>query len=582
MGNETSYLLGCADVSVRNSKQAYITREEFSAGLRRNNSFTFFSRQQGQTREFAAALDRCHETFLEGAPDDDGQLGHDQFIQIFGLSADEYTQRLVRIFDLDNGGTVGFREFVYGLSKFSVDTFERRVQFAYRLFDLDGDGSLDKHELLKAVRSALDTDRRQYDLRPEKQTVKLPMRARVKPYNPIPMGNPAELVEEVDRMARNMGTKRMGIDEFQLLVSRFPQIFQPPEVLYRLMHMHSADAAVVVSALGAKESKKLMESLGRWQHGEALGTGFTDRSDIGPRYRVGAALEPKEVARERGERNDRDRSERDRSERDLASLAQSPRRKPPPPPPPPPPSDESWACHQCTLINPRVARACAACGARRVVADAPEAKSGSRVVGGGESRPPPSAPGHQTPRGARPPVAASASAATLRRSESNASRTSSASGGRPSSGRGSPVNPSRADGGRGASGSSAPSEGLTAFMRRLGLAAHVAALARAEVLTVSDVALMTDEDLKEVGLPKGPRLRILDAVRGGEAGAAAAGNHRGAARGDNGCKICMERPVQVVLKPCGHALMCTQCSATVQQCPACRKRIEETIRYFPM
>ena len=327
MGNETSYLLGCADVSVRNSKQAYITREEFSAGLRRNNSFTFFSRQQGQTREFAAALDRCHETFLEGAPDDDGQLGHDQFIQIFGLSADEYTQRLVRIFDLDNGGTVGFREFVYGLSKFSVDTFERRVQFAYRLFDLDGDGSLDKHELLKAVRSALDTDRRQYDLRPEKQTVKLPMRARVKPYNPIPMGNPAELVEEVDRMARNMGTKRMGIDEFQLLVSRFPQIFQPPEVLYRLMHMHSADAAAVVSALGAKESKKLMESLGRWQHGEALGTGFTDRSDIGPRYRVGAALEPKEVARERGERNDRDRSERDRSERDLASLAQSPRRK---------------------------------------------------------------------------------------------------------------------------------------------------------------------------------------------------------------------------------------------------------------
>ena len=389
MGNETSYLLGCADVSVRNSKQAYITREEFSAGLRRNNSFTFFSRQQGQTREFAAALDRCHETFLEGAPDDDGQLGHDQFIQIFGLSADEYTQRLVRIFDLDNGGTVGFREFVYGLSKFSVDTFERRVQFAYRLFDLDGDGSLDKHELLKAVRSALDTDRRQYDLRPEKQTVKLPMRARVKPYNPIPMGNPAELVEEVDRMARNMGTKRMGIDEFQLLVSRFPQIFQPPEVLYRLMHMHSADAAAVVSALGAKESKKLMESLGRWQHGEALGTGFTDRSDIGPRYRVGAALEPKEVARERGERNDRDRSERDRSERDLASLAQSPRRKAPPPPPPPPPSDESWACHQCTLINPRVARACAACGARRVVADAPEAKSGSRVVGGGESRPPP-------------------------------------------------------------------------------------------------------------------------------------------------------------------------------------------------
>ena len=36
-------------------------------------------------------------------------------------------------------------------------------------------------------------------------------------------------------MARNMGKRTMGIDEFRLLVSRFPQIFQPPEVLYRLI-----------------------------------------------------------------------------------------------------------------------------------------------------------------------------------------------------------------------------------------------------------------------------------------------------------------------------------------------------------
>jgi len=47
---------------------------------------------------------------------------------------------------------VGFREFVYGLSKFQVDTFERRVQFAYRLMDLDGDGSLDKLELNTAMK----------------------------------------------------------------------------------------------------------------------------------------------------------------------------------------------------------------------------------------------------------------------------------------------------------------------------------------------------------------------------------------------------------------------------------------------
>ena len=291
MGNNTSYMLGCADVSVRNSKHAYISREDFSAALRRNDSYTFFaSQRQGKARDFADALERCHDTFMEGAPDDDGQLMHDGFIQIFGLRADEYTHRLVRIFDLDNSGAIGFREFVYGLSKFQTDTFERRVQFAYRLFDLDGDGSLDKHELTKAMRAALDADCAQYDLRPEQQTVKLPMRARVKPYNPTVMGKPSELQEEVERMARNMGKRTMGIDEFRLLVGRFPQIFQPPEVLYRLMHLYSRDAAAVISHLPPPQVKRLMEGLGRWQVDGSGATGFMDRSESGPKYRVSAGL----------------------------------------------------------------------------------------------------------------------------------------------------------------------------------------------------------------------------------------------------------------------------------------------------
>ena len=43
-----------------------------------------------------------------------------------------------------------------GLSKFQVDTFERRLQFAYRLMDLDGDGSLDKFELNAAMKARRD------------------------------------------------------------------------------------------------------------------------------------------------------------------------------------------------------------------------------------------------------------------------------------------------------------------------------------------------------------------------------------------------------------------------------------------
>jgi serine/threonine-protein phosphatase 2B regulatory subunit len=57
---------------------------------------------------------------VEGAPDDEGQMTPAGFCSIFGLKVDEYTDRLVKIFDLDNSNAIGFREFLYGLSKFQV------------------------------------------------------------------------------------------------------------------------------------------------------------------------------------------------------------------------------------------------------------------------------------------------------------------------------------------------------------------------------------------------------------------------------------------------------------------------------
>ena len=76
-----------------------------------------------------------------------------------------------------------------GLSKFQVDTFERRLQFAYRLMDLDGDGSLDKFELNAAMKAALDTDTSQYATGPAKPGgIKMPFRARPVPAGPPPRG----------------------------------------------------------------------------------------------------------------------------------------------------------------------------------------------------------------------------------------------------------------------------------------------------------------------------------------------------------------------------------------------------------
>ena len=143
-------------------------------------------------------------------------------------------------------------------------------------------------------------------------------------------------------------------------------------------------------------------------------------------------------------------------------------------------------------------------------------------------------------------------------------------GGGGASSAGKPPKPRRSStSGGGGGGGGGGKEELREFMLDLGLSAHMTLLTKAEVLTMDDLALMTDEDMKEVGLPKGPRLRIIDAFK------------KGYGKETLKCKICLDRPVQTVLKPCGHSLMCTVCALSVKHCPICRQKIEESIRWFP-
>ena len=598
MGNHTSHMLGCAPVHIKNSKKFYNV-EDFSTALRRNNSFTFFSSRQGSDRQTTEALIRLHEFFLEGSPDDEGQLSHDGFVSIFGLKADVYTHRLVRIFDLDNGGTIGFREFVYGLSKFQVDSFDRRVQFAYRLFDLDGDGSLDKHELMAAAKATLETDTKQYSTLPPHYRIKMPMRARPRPYDPQVKGNPAELREELDRMTRNMGSKRMGFSEFQLLVARFPQIFQPAEMLYRLMHVNSEDAGKVVRSMTEGDLKKLMQSLGRWQIDAEgnVATGFDDRSSSGPKYRLGASIAGEEVGPRQtnggggyqGGHNAFRRPNAPSKSLTLAPVLE------PSPPPASSSTPDHWPCRACTLLNPRNKSECSACGTRRGSTenggipldgrDSPGSAGGgvSRSASGGLSREHSlgrnvssardgvhGAQGSQQARFS--PKTSDAlqrlrdrSGSKLRRSNSDGSGAMTRVGSANGSGRGSPAQ--------------TPDGDLVDFLLDLGLSTHVRSFTRAEILTMEDLKLMTDADMAEVGLPKGPRLRIIDALK-----RIHGGDVRSDGRGGTGvttCKICLDMPVQSVLKPCGHSLMCWRCANEVKDCPVCRKRIDEVIRWFP-
>lgn len=58
------------------------------------------------------------------------------------------TNRMIAIFDEDGGGDVDFQEFVSGLSAFSSKgNKEQKLQFAFKVYDIDRDGYISNGEL---------------------------------------------------------------------------------------------------------------------------------------------------------------------------------------------------------------------------------------------------------------------------------------------------------------------------------------------------------------------------------------------------------------------------------------------------
>lgn len=46
------------------------------------------------------------------------------------------------------------------------------------------------------------------------------------------------------------------------------------------------------------------------------------------------------------------------------------------------------------------------------------------------------------------------------------------------------------------------------------------------------------------------------------------------------CRICYDRPIDVLLLPCRHLVCCQVCSALSATCPVCRGRVSETFRVY--
>ncbi|XP_021351601.1 Kv channel-interacting protein 1-like isoform X3 [Mizuhopecten yessoensis] len=81
-----------------------------------------------------------------------GIVNEETFKEIYGQffpqgDSSAYAHYVFNTFDHDRNGTISFEEFVMGLSVLSRGTLQERLQWAFGLYDINGDGIITKEEM---------------------------------------------------------------------------------------------------------------------------------------------------------------------------------------------------------------------------------------------------------------------------------------------------------------------------------------------------------------------------------------------------------------------------------------------------
>merc|ERR1711935_318955 len=85
--------------------------------------------------------------------DNNGALSVEEFMSLPELQQNPLVQRVIEIFDQDGNGEVDFREFIEGVSQFSVKGDKQlKLKFAFKIYDVDKDGFISNGELFTVLK----------------------------------------------------------------------------------------------------------------------------------------------------------------------------------------------------------------------------------------------------------------------------------------------------------------------------------------------------------------------------------------------------------------------------------------------
>lgn len=85
----------------------------------------------------------------------DKQIDRAEFQKALGLKDEYFTARMFSLFDTDNSGTINIEEFFKTVEELVVATDDHKLQFAYQLHDINGDGCIEKEEVSHLIAASL-------------------------------------------------------------------------------------------------------------------------------------------------------------------------------------------------------------------------------------------------------------------------------------------------------------------------------------------------------------------------------------------------------------------------------------------
>uniref|UniRef100_A0A8B9ZB69 Guanylate cyclase activator 1C n=1 Tax=Buteo japonicus TaxID=224669 RepID=A0A8B9ZB69_9AVES len=107
----------------------------------------------GESADDFAAIEnsQLYKKFMKQCPS--GQLSLHEFKKILGLQdmnpqANMYVEQMFHIFDMNQDGFIDFLEFIAAINLVIRGKIDQKLKWYFKLYDADGNGCIDKKELL--------------------------------------------------------------------------------------------------------------------------------------------------------------------------------------------------------------------------------------------------------------------------------------------------------------------------------------------------------------------------------------------------------------------------------------------------